>query len=150
MVAIFQKKLWDCTVYKVLVLSKLKQLRQIIFCNILCLVETGRSQRCAWICFKIKRTIGSEGAVNRSVKGIRWVMDYPRKRYNAIPAYHRKSKRHFTRGITPKRVTSGGTHLRGLAPRQRSSEKTSQRWRAVGDIVRFDRPRNRSLGLPHR
>ena len=34
----------------------------------------------------------------------------------------------------PKRVTSGGIHL-GLAPGQHSSEKTSQRWRAVGDAV---------------
>ena len=25
---------------------------------------------------------------------------------------------HYTRGITPKRVTSGGIHLRGSAPRQ--------------------------------
>ena len=42
---------------------------------------------------------------------------------------------HYTRGITPKRVTSGGVHLRSLAPGQYSSEETSQRWRAAGDIV---------------
>ena len=42
---------------------------------------------------------------------------------------------HYARGITPKRVTSGGAHLRGLAPGLHSSEKTSQRWRAVGDTV---------------
>ena len=43
---------------------------------------------------------------------------------------------HYTRDITaPKRVTSGGIHLRGLAPGQHSSEETSQRWRAVGDTV---------------
>ena len=41
----------------------------------------------------------------------------------------------YTRVITPKRITSGMAHLRGLAPRQRSSTKTSQRWRAVGDTV---------------
>ena len=46
-----------------------------------------------------------------------------------------KSNLHYTRGITPKRVTSGGAHLRGLAPGLRSSEETSQRWRAVGDTV---------------
>ena len=34
-----------------------------------------------------------------------------------------------------KRVTSGGAHLRGLAPRQHSSEEMRQRWRAVGDNV---------------
>ena len=45
----------------------------------------------------------------------------------------KKSNLHYTRGITPKRVTSGGAHLRGLAPDQHSSEETSQRWRAVGD-----------------
>ena len=34
-----------------------------------------------------------------------------------------------------KRVTRGEAHLRDLTPGQRSSEETSQRWRAVGDIV---------------
>ena len=37
--------------------------------------------------------------------------------------------------ITPKRVTSGGINLRGLAPGQHSSEETSQRWRDAGDTV---------------
>ena len=46
-----------------------------------------------------------------------------------------KSNLHYTRRITPKRVTSCGAHLRGLAPGQHSSEKTSQRWRVVGDTV---------------
>ena len=46
-----------------------------------------------------------------------------------------KSDHHYTRGITPKRVTSAGAHLRCLAPGQNSSEETSQRWRAVGDTV---------------
>ena len=41
----------------------------------------------------------------------------------------------YTRGITPKRVTSCGAHLRGLAPGQHSSEETSQWWRVVGDTV---------------
>ena len=47
----------------------------------------------------------------------------------------KKSNLHHTRGITSKRVTSGGAYLRGLAPEQHSSEKTSQRWRAFGDTV---------------
>ena len=34
-----------------------------------------------------------------------------------------------------RRVTSGGAYLRGLAPKQHSSEETSQRWRAVDDTV---------------
>ena len=38
----------------------------------------------------------------------------------------KKSNLHYTHGISPKRVTSGGAHLRGLAPGQRSYEETSQ------------------------
>ena len=34
----------------------------------------------------------------------------------------------YTCVITPKRVTSGGVHLRGLAPDQHSSDERSQRW----------------------
>ena len=49
--------------------------------------------------------------------------------------FNQKSNLHYTRGITPKRVTIGGAHLRGLAPGQHSSERTSQRWRAVGNTV---------------
>ena len=43
-------------------------------------------------------------------------------------------KSHYARGITPS-ATSGEDHFRGLAPRQHSSEETSQRWRAVGDSL---------------
>ena len=46
-----------------------------------------------------------------------------------------KSNLHYTRRITPKRVTSCGAHLRGLAPGLHSSEEASQRWRVVGDTV---------------
>ena len=45
------------------------------------------------------------------------------------------SNLHYTRGITPKRITSGWVHLRGLAPGQQSYEATLQRQRAVGDTV---------------
>ena len=41
----------------------------------------------------------------------------------------------YTRDITPKRVTSGRAHPRGIASEQHSSEKTSLRYRAVGDTV---------------
>ena len=51
-----------------------------------------------------------------------------------------KSNLHYTRRITPKRVTSCGAHLRGLAPGQHSSEHTSQRWRVVGDSVDLTGP----------
>ena len=53
------------------------------------------------------------------------------------------SKKNFPHfyGITPKRVTSGGAHLRGLAPGQHSSEETSQRWRAdIDTVFRLTRP----------
>ena len=48
---------------------------------------------------------------------------------------NQKSNLHYTRGITPIRVTSCGVHLRGVAPGLHSFEETSQRWRAVGDTV---------------
>ena len=48
---------------------------------------------------------------------------------------NQKSNLHYTRRITPKRVTSCGAHLRGSAPGQHSSEESSQRWRVVGDTV---------------
>ena len=54
---------------------------------------------------------------------------------NTLKVVIQKSNFHYTRGNTPKRITSGGIHLRGLAPGQHSSEDTSQRWRAVGDTV---------------
>ena len=40
-----------------------------------------------------------------------------------------KSNLHYTRHITPKRVTNSRTHLRSAAPGRNSSEQTSQRWR---------------------
>ena len=48
---------------------------------------------------------------------------------------HKKSNLHYTRRITPKRVTSGRAHLRGAALGPRSSEQTSQRWQAVADTL---------------
>ena len=60
-------------------------------------------------------------------------------KYKRNPLIIKKSKKksnlHYTRRITPKRVTSCGAHLRGLAPGRHSSEETSQRWRVVGDTV---------------
>ena len=46
--------------------------------------------------------------------------------------YFKKKNLHYTRGITPMRVTNGEVHLCGLALDigQHNSEKTSQRWRA--------------------
>ena len=46
-----------------------------------------------------------------------------------------KSNVHYTRRVTPKRVTSCGAHLRGLAHGLHSPEETSQRWRVIGDTV---------------
>ena len=70
--------------------------------------------------------------------------------FNVMCGTKRKSNLHCTRGITPKRVTSSGVHLRGLAPGQNSFEETSQMWRTIGDCVRFDRTGNRTPDLPHR
>ena len=62
-----------------------------------------------------------------------------------------KSSSYSPRAITPKRVTSGGIRLRGLAPGQHSSEETSQRWRGSWQhCVLFDRPGNRTPDLPRR
>ena len=47
----------------------------------------------------------------------------------------KKSNLHYTCGITPKRVTSGGARLRGLAPGQHRCEETLQRWRDVRDTA---------------
>ena len=47
-----------------------------------------------------------------------------------------------------KRITSGGAHLHDLAPGQHSFEETAQQWRAVGDTVTFNRPRNRTPEPP--
>ena len=46
-------------------------------------------------------------------------------------------------------VASGRARPRGLAPGQRSSKETSQRWRAVGDNVPIW-PGNQTPDLPHR
>ena len=52
---------------------------------------------------------------------------------------------HYTSGITWKRVTSGGAHLRGLAPGQHSSEERG----SGGDLLAILCPilRTRDLNL---
>ena len=47
----------------------------------------------------------------------------------------KKLNLHYTRDITTKRLTSGGSHLRGLAPGQHRAEEISQSWRAAGHPV---------------
>ena len=54
---------------------------------------------------------------------------------NKLKNQIKKSNLHYTRGLMPKRVTSCGAHLHGLASGLFSSEEMSQRWRAVGDTV---------------
>ena len=46
-----------------------------------------------------------------------------------------KQNLHYTRNITPKRVTSGWVLFCGLAPGQHSSDETSQRWLTVAGSV---------------
>ena len=62
---------------------------------------------------------------------------------------HVKSNLDYTRDIIPKRVTSGGIHLRDLAPGKHSSEETSQRWEAVGDTVSIWKTWESNPDLPH-
>ena len=51
---------------------------------------------------------------------------------------------HYTRGITPHRPQS-------ISVDQRlGNTETSQRWRAIGDKVRFDQAGNRTHDLPRR
>ena len=50
-------------------------------------------------------------------------------------AISKKLNLHYTLGITPKSVTSGGAYLRDSAPGQRRVQETKQRWRAVGDTA---------------
>ena len=61
-----------------------------------------------------------------------------------------KSNLHYTYGVTSKCVTSGGTHLRDLAPGQHTFEETWKQWQAVGDTVRLDQPGNRNPNFSHR
>ena len=59
----------------------------------------------------------------------------PPKKFMRASLFAFKLTLHYTRHNTPKRVTSCGAHLLGLAPGQHSSEETLQRWRVVGDPV---------------
>ena len=53
-----------------------------------------------------------------------------------------KSNLHYTRGITPKRVTSGGAHLRGLAPGLTAPKKRRSGGEPLATLCRFDRSGN--------
>ena len=58
----------------------------------------------------------------------------------------KKSNLLYSRGITLKRVTNGGAHLRGWATVQHSSEGTVQWRRSVGDnVVPLDGPGTHSV-----
>ena len=61
---------------------------------------------------------------------------------------HKNSNLHYTRHITPKRVTSGGAHLRGAAFGLQSSEQTLQRNATVGDTVTIWPTRQLNLTSP--
>ena len=70
----------------------------------------------------------TSAAVERSFSMLNKLL---RKHRNFLKIKHvqkSKSNLHYTRRSTPKRVTSSGAHLRGLAPGQHSSEETSQRY----------------------
>ena len=56
-----------------------------------------------------------------------------------------RSNLHPFRNISPKRVTSGGVHMRDLTPGQHCFKETLLWWR---HRVRFDLPGNRTHDLP--
>ena len=103
---------------------------------------------------KVSELITPKRCASRSVRETKELLQV----YDKVPKIHKyscvidshfivsfklgffKSNLHYTRGITPKRKTSGGAHLRGLAPGQHSSEETLQRWRAVGDTADLTGP----------
>ena len=61
-----------------------------------------------------------------------------------------KSNLHYTRRITPKRVTSCRAHLRGLAPGTTAPKKRRNGGESLATLCRFDRPGSRTPDLPHR
>ena len=58
-----------------------------------------------------------------------------------------KSNFHYTRGITPKRVTSGGAHLRALATQLR--KKGRNYGEQLATLYPIQPPRNRTPDPPH-
>ena len=87
--------------------------------------------------------------INSRLANLSDILQCAKKLVKAFDKLHFKSNLHYAPGITSKRVTSGGVHLRGLAPEQHSSEETSQRWRDVGDTV-SDLTDLELPNLPHR
>ena len=69
------------------------------------------------------------------LEGYDFIQQNSSTKAGGVGMFIKKSNLHYTRRIMPKRVTSCGAHLRGLALGQNSSEETSQRWRVVGDSV---------------
>ena len=58
-----------------------------------------------------------------------------------LKSNQKKANLHYTPGITTKRLTSNGIHLRGLARGQHSFEEKTQKWRAAGyTVFSFTRP----------
>ena len=63
--------------------------------------------------------------------------------FDTVVSFGVKSNLHYTRGITPKRVTNVWIHFGGLVPAH-CFEEASQRWRAVGECVQFNQAWNRT------
>ena len=61
-----------------------------------------------------------------------------------------KSNRYYTRGITPKHVTSGGAHPRSLAPGNTAPKKRRSDGEPLATLCRFDRPGILTPDLLHR
>ena len=62
---------------------------------------------------------------------LRVVNSRPSEGNHVFECQKKKSNLHYFSGITPKRVTSSGAQLRGLA----CGQETPQRWQTVGDSV---------------
>ena len=72
--------------------------------------------------------------LNRSPSTKFYLQSFAENRLFKFTENFQQSNFYYTRGITPKRVTSGGPNS-GLASGQHSSEETSQWWRADDDTV---------------
>ena len=61
-----------------------------------------------------------------------------------------KSNLHYARRITSKRVTSGGAHLRRVAPGYTAPNNRCNGGEPLATLCRFDRSGNRAPDFPHR
>ena len=98
---------------------------------------------------ELVKTIGLQADTNESILHTHYQAREHRKTRKLsstvlLRVENQKSNLHYTRRITPKRVTSCGAHLRGLAPGQHSSEERRNGGESLATLCRFDRLGNRT------